>query len=230
MFVGMNLTFFPMHFAGLYGMPRRIYRYDAGQGWEVFNMMSSVGTVVLAVGMLIFVHNFVRSYRKGAVAGGDPWRAGTLEWSIPSPPPEYNYARIPRVTSRYPMWDITSPALNAEVPHSAEGDRRLDVDVATKHAGHGRPNPANSEPQQASEAGIHVEQATGKSAKDLGIPMPNPSIKPLICAAGLTIMFTGLLFIHKDNMPLAIATMIGGALIMTMSLYAWVLTPLEDAH
>jgi cytochrome c oxidase subunit 1 len=230
MFIGMNITFFPMHFAGLYGMPRRIYRYDAGQGWEVFNMMSTVGTAILFVGMLIFVHNFLRSYRKGAVAGGDPWRAGTLEWSIPSPPPEYNFARIPKVTSRLPMWDVTSPALNAEVPHSRSGDQRLDVDVARKHVGHGHPNPANSSPQQTVESGLHVEQATGKTAKELGIPMPNPTIKPMICAGGMTIMFTGLLFIHKNNMPLALATMIAGALIMTLSLYAWVLTPLEDAH
>ena len=77
---------------------------------------------------------------------------------------------------------------------------------------------------------MHIEEATGKSAKDLGIPMPNQTIKPLICAAGMTIMFTGLLFIHKDKMSLAIATILGGAAIMVMSLYAWVLTPLEDHH
>jgi cytochrome c oxidase subunit I len=230
MFVGMNLTFFPMHFAGLYGMPRRIYTYDAGQGWELFNMMSTVGTGILFVGILIFVYNFVTSYKKGAVSGNDPWKAGTLEWSIPSPPPEYNFARVPRVTSRLPLWDVKAPALNAEVPHTERGDRRLDVDVATKHTGHGHPNPANSHPQQSAESGMHIEEATGLSAKDLGIPMPNPTIKPFICAFGMTVMFTGLLFIHKDKMPLALATIIGGALIMTMALYAWVLTPLEDAH
>ena len=145
-----------------------------------------------------------------AVAGNDPWRAGTLEWSIPSPPPEYNFARIPRVTSRLPLWDLKAPALSAEVPHSERGDRH--VDAGAKHVG------------------MHIEQATGKSARDLGIPMPNPTIKPLLCAAGMTIMFTGLLFIHKDKMPLAIATILTGALFMTLSLYAWVLTPLEDAH
>ena len=77
---------------------------------------------------------------------------------------------------------------------------------------------------------MHIEEATGKTAKDLGIPMPNPTIKPLICAAGMTVMFAGLLFIHKDKMSLAIATILTGALIMTLSLYAWVLTPLEDHH
>src|SRR5436305_5616246 len=117
-FIGMNLTFFPMHFSGLYGMPRRIYTYDRGQGWEGFNLASSIGTAVLFIGLLIFVYNFFISRSRGAIAGNDPWRAGTLEWSIPSPPPEYNFARIPLVTSRLPLWDVKAPALNAEVPHT----------------------------------------------------------------------------------------------------------------
>jgi cytochrome c oxidase subunit I len=230
MFIGMNLTFFPMHFSGLYGMPRRIYTYDAGQGWEGFNLTSSIGTIFLFVGMLIFVYNFFFAGRRGAIAGNDPWGGSTLEWSIPSPPPEYNFARIPHVTSRNPLWDIKAPALTAEVPHSERGDGRLDFDIASKHAGHAHPNPSHSIPQQAAEAGMHIEHATGKSAKELGIPMPNPTIKPLFCALGLTIMFSGLLFIHKDKMPLALAVIFGGALLMIFSLYAWVLTPLEDPH
>jgi cytochrome c oxidase subunit 1 len=229
-FVGMNLTFFPMHFSGLMGMPRRIYTYDAGQGWELFNQMSSWGTLILFVAIGIFVVNFVKSYRDGAIAGNDPWKAGTLEWSIPSPPPEYNFARIPKVTSRLPLWDLTSPRLNADVPHTERGDKRVDVDVGSKHQGHAHPSGTGNQPRQTSESQMHLEEASGKSAKELGIPMPNPTIKPLICALGMTVMFTGLLFIHKDRMPLALATMIGGALIMTMALYAWVLTPLEDAH
>ena len=229
-FIGMNLTFFPMHFSGLLGMPRRIYTYEAGQGWEGYNMASSLGTVVLMVGTLIFVYNFFRGFKVGAIAGNDPWGGGTLEWSIPSPPPEYNFARIPTVTSRYPMWDMKSPALTADVPHTESGDKRLDVDVASKHAGSGHPNPIGSVPQQVAESGMHIELATGETAKDLGIPMPNPTIKPLICAAGMVIMFSGLVVIHTNNMPLAIAVMLGGALIMVVSLYAWLLTPLEDAH
>ena len=134
------------------------------------------------------------------------------------------------MTSRLPLWDLKAPALNAEVPHTERGDKRIDVDVATKHAGHNHGGFVGNLPQQAAEAGMHIEEATGKSAKDLGIPMPNRTIKPLICAAGMTIMFTGLLFIHKDKMSLAIATILAGAAIMTLSLYAWVLTPLEDHH
>src|SRR5690348_8167329 len=109
-FIGMNLTFFPMHFSGLMGMPRRIYTYDAGQGWTRFNEMSTAGAAILAVGMLIFIYNFFVVGRRGQIAGNDPWSAGTLEWSIPSPPPEYNFARIPRVTSRLPLWDVKAPA------------------------------------------------------------------------------------------------------------------------
>ena len=229
-FIGMNLTFFPMHFSGLAGMPRRIYTYDAGQGWETYNLASSFGTLILMVGTLTFLVNFFRSYRTGAVSGNDPWGAPTLEFSIPSPPPEYNFARIPRVTSRSPLWDIKTPALSAEQPHTERGDRRVDVDVGSKHAGHGHPAATGNDPKQHAESGMHIEHATGLSAKDLGIPMPNPTIKPLICAAGMVTMFTGLLFIHKDKMPLALTIMISGALIMTMALYAWVLTPLEDPH
>ena len=191
--------------------------------------MSTWGTGVLIIGTAIFVYNFFRSFKVGAIAGNDPWGGGTLEWSIPSPPPEYNFARIPKVTSRYPMWDMKTPALTVEVPHSQHGDKRVDVDVASKHAGHAHPGAAH-EPTQIAESGMHIELASGESAKDLGIPMPNPTIKPLICAAGLIIMFSGLLFIHENNLPLALTVMMGGALTMTVSLYAWLLTPLEDAH
>jgi len=229
-FIGMNLTFFPMHFSGLMGMPRRIYTYEAGQGWDLFNLMSTYGTVILIIGTSLFVWNFFRSFKSGEIAGNDPWGGGTLEWSIPSPPPEYNFAKIPRVTSRYPMWDMKSPALTVEVPHTVNGDKRIDVDVASKHSGAGHPNPIGNDPKQAAESGMHIEHATGKTAKDLHIPMPNPTIKPLICAAGMIIMFSGLIFIHTGKMPLALATMIGGALIMVNALYAWLLTPLEDAH
>jgi cytochrome c oxidase subunit 1 len=229
-FVGMNLTFFPMHFSGLMGMPRRIYTYDAGQGWELFNMMSSVGAAILIIGTAFFVWNFIRSYGKGAIAGNDPWKAGTLEWSIPSPPPEYNFARVPKVTSRLPLWDVTSARLSSEVPHTTSGDKRLDVDLGSKHVGVSHHNPTANEPKQHVQSAMHIEQATGKTAAELGIHMPNPTIKPLLTAFFLTWMFTGLLFIHKDRFSLALATIISGAILMTASLYAWVLTPLEDAH
>jgi len=104
-FVAMNLTFFPMHFSGMLGMPRRIYTYDAGQGWELFNAMSTGGAYLLVVATSIFVFNFFRSMKRGTPAGSNPWGAATLEWTIPSPVPAYNFATLPTVTSRYPLWE-----------------------------------------------------------------------------------------------------------------------------
>jgi len=125
MFIAMNLTFFPMHFSGMLGMPRRIYTYDSGQGWDLYNAMSTVGALIFPIAMLIFIYNFFKSRRSGEIAGANPWGAGTLEWTIPSPPPEYNFAKIPNVTTRYPLWggkeaDHESARINAQTgktPH-----------------------------------------------------------------------------------------------------------------
>src|SRR6266702_23115 len=99
MLIGFNVTFGPFHILGLQGMPRRIYRYPAGRGWEFWNMVSSIGSFMIAASILLFVYNVVRSMRRGKVAGADPWDARTLEWSIPSPPPAYNFEEIPVVQS-----------------------------------------------------------------------------------------------------------------------------------
>jgi cytochrome c oxidase subunit 1 len=147
-----------------------------------------------------------------------------------SPPPEYNFLRIPRVTSRLPLWDVTAPQLTARVPHTEHGDKRLDVDVASKHVGAGHPNPLGNEPHQRAGASLYIEPATGKTAAELGIPMPNPTIKPLLVAVGLTWMMSGLLFIPQDRTSLGIAVIISGAIFMTAMLYGWVLSPLEDHH
>ena len=104
MFIGQKVTFFPMHFTGLDGMPRRIYTYDSAMGWDFWNMVSTIGVLILTVSFLMFVHNIARSWRKGEPAGSDPWDGRTLEWSIPSPPPEYNFAAIPIVQERDDWW------------------------------------------------------------------------------------------------------------------------------
>ena len=103
-FIGMNLTFFPMHFTGLDGMPRRIYTYETEMGWDLWNAVSSAGVIFLAISLLVFIANVVRSLRQGEEAGADPWDGRTLEWSIPSPPPEYNFSQIPTVRDRDPFW------------------------------------------------------------------------------------------------------------------------------
>ncbi len=107
--IGFHLTFDTMHIPGILGMPRRIYTYAADRGWGTLNMICTVGAVFQAAGLLVFVLNIVRSLRKGQPAGNDPWDAWTLEWATPSPPPEYNFAEIPMVRSRRPLWDLKHP-------------------------------------------------------------------------------------------------------------------------
>jgi cytochrome c oxidase subunit 1 len=181
-FIGMNLTFFPMHFSGMLGMPRRIYQYDSGQGWDTFNLISSIGAYMLVVSTLIFVYNFLKSRKKGEIAGSNPWGAGTLEWSLPSPVPEYNFAVLPQVSSRYPLWE------------GNEGD--------------------------AESARINSQE--GKTAEELGIVLPYPTVKPMIVALAMVVMFCGLLTSK--------AVLFVGAAVMVFTLYSWLTAPLEPEH
>jgi cytochrome c oxidase subunit 1 len=181
-FIAMNLTFFPMHFSGMLGMPRRIYTYDSGQGWDTFNLISSIGAYMLVISTSIFVFNFFRSRSRGEIAGSNPWGAGTLEWTLPSPVPEYNFAVLPQVSSRYPLW---------------EGNEK-----------------------DAESARINSQE--GKTAEELHIVLPYSTIKPMIVAGSMVLMFMGLIT------TMAI-TFIGAAL-MVWSLYSWLLSPLEPEH
>ena len=107
--VGFNLTFLPMHWAGMLGMPRRIYTYPADRGWDLWNLIASLGVPIQAAAILIFVVNVVISLRRGERAGYDPWDAWTLEWTTASPPPPYNFETVPVVASRRPLWDVKHP-------------------------------------------------------------------------------------------------------------------------
>ncbi|MBV9765853.1 MAG: cytochrome c oxidase subunit I [Acidobacteriaceae bacterium] len=107
--IGFNMTFIPLHFAGMLGMPRRIYTYAAGRGWESWNMIASIGVIFQAAGILFFVWNVIQSLRFGERAGDDPWDAWTLEWATTSPPPEYNFEKLPVVRSSRPLWDLKHP-------------------------------------------------------------------------------------------------------------------------
>jgi cytochrome c oxidase subunit 1 len=107
--IGFHVTFDLMHVPGLLGMPRRIYTYEPGRGWDTLNLLVSIGAFIQGVAILVFLANLILSYWKGAAAGKDPWDAWTLEWSVSSPPPAYNFASIPTVGSRRPLWDLKHP-------------------------------------------------------------------------------------------------------------------------
>ena len=166
-FIGFNLAFLPMHLTGLRGMPRRIYTYPRGMGWDDLNMLTTVGAFLLAIGVLLVLINIVTSLRRGAVAGPNPWDGATLEWSIPSPPPPYNFKVIPHVISRHPLWEHR---LQETAAHSS------------LHAGmvldHGREtvgtSPLDGEPDEI-------------------LRMPKDSVAPFLLALAASAFFVGLL-------------------------------------
>jgi heme/copper-type cytochrome/quinol oxidase subunit 1 len=142
-FVGFNLTFFPMHILGLQGMPRRVYTYQADMGWGELNMFVSLSAVVLAAGFLMFFLNAIRSIRSGAPAGPNPWDAATLEWATSSPPPSYNFAYIPVVTSADPLWE------EREDFHVASGLRADRRELVISTIAEARPQARESSPRDS---------------------------------------------------------------------------------
>jgi cytochrome c oxidase subunit I+III len=168
-FVGFNLTFFPMHILGLLGMPRRVYTYPAGLGWDLYNSLETIGSFVLALGVLATVGNYVWSVsmRRGRLAGPDPWGGDTLEWATASPPPAYNFLEIPTVTSGEPLWD------QSELRDA-----------------HGRIN----EPERTLISGHDTLGTTVLDAElESILPMPHGSYVPIVTAAGLGLVFGGLI-------------------------------------
>jgi cytochrome c oxidase subunit 1 len=196
MLVGFNLTFFPMHILGLTGMPRRTYRYPPGMGWDLMNQLETIGAFVIAVSVLLLFVNLFWSSQRGEVAGGDPWDARSLEWSIPSPPPEYNFAEIPIIHSRDDWWHRK---------YTEDADGRL-----VKLPGGG-----------ADDATVVATVASTAASRDdagHGIHMPSPSYFPMVVAAGLPCL--GYAAVFTD-----IRWVVPGLVLLLFGIYAWGLEP-----
>ncbi|GAB2934803.1 hypothetical protein GCM10027280_23340 [Micromonospora polyrhachis] len=192
-FIGMNVTFFPMHLSGLFGMPRRVYTYPEGLGWDPWNLLATLGSYILAVGLLLVVVGVVHALRRGKPAADDPWGGDTLEWATTSPPAPYNFPVLPEVHSLHPVWDPrTAESVAAGAPEArtlAEGRQTI----------------------RTSELDARYEQP---------IEMPESSLRPLVAATGLLVVFGGLLF---DWYWVAA----GGGLLLALTMVGWLWPPAE---
>jgi cytochrome c oxidase subunit 1 len=166
MLIGFNMTFFPMHFLGFEGQPRRTYTYPKGFGWDTLNMVETIGAFVIALAVLTYIVNVLYSTRRGPIAPADPWDARTLEWSTSSPPPEYNFAEVPLVTHRDEFWHRKYTEDDEGRLVRLPAGAAVDVEEHAAHDG---------------EAGHSIH-------------MPSPSIFPMILALGLPIMAYGFVF------------------------------------
>src|SRR5256886_1070921 len=169
-FAGTALTFFPMHIVGLLGMPRRVYTYQSRLGWAAYTLFETIGAFILTAGLLTIFGNLLWSRFRGPLAGPDPFFGGTLEWTTSSPPPHYNFAVIPTVTSPYPNWDRAD---------RAEDLPRLEQGVLTLEAGHETP------------ASTVVD-----GRLDEILEMPSESVWPVTLALFVTLVFVMLLLAH----------------------------------
>tara|TARA_R110002012_G_scaffold9197_14_gene42261 strand:- start:565 stop:3105 length:2541 start_codon:yes stop_codon:yes gene_type:complete len=167
-FIGFNITFLIMHWTGLMGMPRRIYSYETGMGWDIYNLISSVGGFILSAGIAMMLVDIALHFRFGKPAPHNPWNAGTLEWANSLPPSAYNFISLPTVETRHPLWD------NPDLPRTmAEGQHGLPV------AGHGRREMWGSDP------------ITGKVRET--IHLPGNSWWPFFAALALAVVCISLL-------------------------------------
>lgn len=200
-----NVTFMPMHWTGLLGMPRRVYTYGPDLGVTTLNQMSTIGAIGLGFSVLLFVINVFTSLRFGEIAPDDPWDGATLEWSIPSPPPVYNFERIPTVHSRDAWWAMKHP-------------ERMHLDPIEVE-------PLAGGPGHATETAHEVVAVAARDAAPTVIHMPSPSFWPLLCALGLATMTTGLLLSDSFG-PVTIPIFaIVGLLLLIGSIYGWSYEP-----
>jgi cytochrome c oxidase subunit 1 len=214
MLIGFNMTFGPFHILGLQGMPRRIYRYPSGRGWDFWNLFATIGSFVIAFSVLLFIINVLRSRRSPKV-GEDPWDARTLEWTTANPPPEYNFAEVPIVVSRDELWhrkyaeDEHGRPVPRAVPEGAPALEPARLEMSGN--GEGETLEVGEEPEVEHEPDAH----------ELHIHMPSPSYYPLLVALGIPIICYGLMY-------KAWYVSVIGALITLASVYGWVLEPATE--
>jgi len=166
LFIGFNLGFLPMHLSGLWGMPRRVYTYADGMGWNTLNMITSIGSFVFAIGVALLIVNVLKSLKSGAPAGNNPWDAPTLEWATTSPPPPYNFPVIPTVASRHPLWE---EQLGDAVRSSIDRGMLLDEGKET------------------------IGTTALDAVPNMILEMPEDSYAPFLLTVGLSVLFVGML-------------------------------------
>jgi cytochrome c oxidase subunit 1 len=234
-FAGFNLTFFPMHFLGLEGMPRRYYSYGEGSGWWFWNIVVTAGAYLLAASILLFVYNVARSLQKGERSGANPWDAATLEWATTSPPPSYNFVITPEVHHRDPLWaakygihesdtevDVTIAGQEVAEGQVPDEDEQEQVDKRTNTEGHGFASDEDDDEQRRMFAVLANDDGTAD------VHMPNPSYYPPVAGLGFFMIMLGLVLDNPDFMigllPMPIITG-AGLLIFIGGIYGWALEP-----
>ena len=211
MFIGFNLQFAPQHWLGLDGMPRRISTYAENMGWENTNMFASVGGFLMALGVLLFIINVFYSAKKRVPAGNDPWDGRTLEWSISSPPPHYNFEKIPNVEHRDDYWFTKHPELIAEYYH----DEHAGELTAPSGAQFDDVDDTDDEYHDA-----HADEHHGDDHGDGDIHLPDMSYYPFILSLGLLVVAAGLM----TYVPVIAI----GAIILFWGLLGWSFEPVND--
>jgi cytochrome c oxidase subunit I len=200
MFVGFNVSFFPQHLLGLWGMPRRVYTYDADLGWDGLNLLSTAGTFLLSVGILVFLANLIHARWWGRPAEADPWGGDSLEWATASPPPPYNFRTPPVVESRAPVWE--------PLPEGSGGEAEVVLRTLAEPREGRREQPVT----------------TAVDARLVGLAsLAGPSWWPLVAAGALAVLLIGTLV---DTAALAAV----GAVGVVVALVGWLGTPsVEEA-
>jgi cytochrome c oxidase subunit I len=218
MLIGFNLAFGPMHILGMQGQPRRTYQYPEGMGWDLWNLVSTIGAMTIALSFLVFIVNIIKTMRSPERAPADPWDARTLEWTIPHPPPEYNFADIPVIHGRDDFWHRKytedDDGRLVRIPAGASGETSS-VTEASAHDGgddgHGHDDGGDDD---------------GHGGHGHGIHMPSPSYFPALGAVGILLVGYGAIYLKSGTWWI----MALGGLITLSGIFGWGNEPLAEEH